>query len=683
VLILLIAISTTQPLKAQYYINFLGYNIDTVYPKLAGVSDYERMSVYNELAFCHSLSRADSAIYYAELALELAEDYDDPLQRGLAIRNLGNAHALLGNYRDAVVNLHQALNIFENLGNAQRTGEVLVDLGKLNYDLEDYEKAMEYAQKFETLYIEQQTQGNLIASPLEIAVLLGMTAATARESHKYDVAITYFKQFIEANKSIAVPLPVQEVYVKSLAETFELSGQFDSALKYTYLARSYRLENQGRPETEHTGYDGSFSKILYKQGKYKESLTLSLKSYQYELAKGGNFYSSIVALRIGDIYMKWGMHDSSLYWYNRALAQARHILDQMHSEEGDAAQQEIYTGYQVLFNINQAEVTELYYGQMLYVQHKLYKYYEAIGDLGNALASNKLKYAYRDSLYRVTQNIEERRTQIRYESERMEQQVQLLEQEAEIAHSSARQNRIFLVGVSILAIIVILMVLLYLRQNRLRAAQDKITLQQRLFRSQMNPHFLYNSLASIQHFIVTEDADNASIYLSKFSSLVRTILEGSEEEYVTLEKELNLIENYLALQQIRFIEKLDYKLEIDDRLDVENIEIPPMLAQPFIENAIEHGIKHKKEKGNIWVRFMQNGNSVVFEVEDDGVGRDKSRELRLLQKPGHKSFATRLTQERIANLNRKKRDKITMEIEDLKDSEGKPVGTKVRFNIPF
>ncbi len=120
-------------------------------------------------------------------------------------------------------------------------------------------------------------------------------------------------------------------------------------------------------------------------------------------------------------------------------------------------------------------------------------------------------------------------------------------------------------------------------------------LKQRLLRSQMNPHFIFNSLSGIQNFIVTEKSTKASIYLSKFATLVRNILDSSVKEYVTLEKEIATIENYLELQKVRYAGKFEFSIKTDDAIDPESTMIPPMLAQPFIENAIEHGIVHSEK----------------------------------------------------------------------------------------
>jgi sensor histidine kinase YesM len=172
---------------------------------------------------------------------------------------------------------------------------------------------------------------------------------------------------------------------------------------------------------------------------------------------------------------------------------------------------------------------------------------------------------------------------------------------------------------------------------------------------------------------------------------MRAILEHSRNESIPLDRELDTIRDYLELQKVRFADKFDYHIDIDTDIDIETVMVPPMLAQPFIENAIEHGIKHKEGKGRIDItigRFDdwaigRLGDWAIFEVKDDGIGRAKARDLLLKQEESHKSLATVITLERIAALNRKSKRKITMEIIDLKDEKGEARGTRVVFGLPL
>ena len=171
--------------------------------------------------------------------------------------------------------------------------------------------------------------------------------------------------------------------------------------------------------------------------------------------------------------------------------------------------------------------------------------------------------------------------QTKYETERKEGQIKTLSQENEFQDLKLRQSRGFLFGLGGLVVAVLLFAWLILRQNKLRNEQQTLLLQQKLFRSQMNPHFIFNSLTSIQNYILEENPDKASKYLSRFSKLVRNILDSSTEEYVTLQEEIQTIENYLELQKIRFQDKFDYTIEVDEAIHPENIVIPPDAGPAF------------------------------------------------------------------------------------------------------
>ncbi|MFO7615606.1 MAG: histidine kinase, partial [Bacteroidales bacterium] len=278
-----------------------------------------------------------------------------------------------------------------------------------------------------------------------------------------------------------------------------------------------------------------------------------------------------------------------------------------------------------------------------------------------------------------------------------DKRIEVLSQSNELKELRVRQYTLFLAGMGAFIILSVAMLLLLLRQRHLKAEQEKTGLQQKLFQLQMNPHFIFNSLSSIQHLIVEEDTERASICLAEFSNLVRSILYSSSNETIGLDTEIKTIESYLALQKMRYNDKFDYEIDIDPGLDPENLEIPVMLLQPFIENAIEHGIKHKKGKGRIEIRIKpsgeqsigrsdqtngRSGDRVILEVEDDGVGREKAQELLHQRDKNHKSLATAITRERIAILNRKLKRKITLEIIDLKDELGEAKGTRVVFGVP-
>jgi sensor histidine kinase YesM len=272
--------------------------------------------------------------------------------------------------------------------------------------------------------------------------------------------------------------------------------------------------------------------------------------------------------------------------------------------------------------------------------------------------------------------------QAEYEDEIKRQEIAGLARENDLRRLKLTQSRIILTSIGSFLLIVFLIIMLWIQRKSSRSEQKALVLEQKLLRSQMNPHFIFNSLSSIQNFIVTEKPDKTSIYLSKFAKLVRNILDNSTEEYIPLEKEISTIENYPELQKVRYAGKFDYRIDIANEIDAETMMIPPMLAQPFIENAIEHGIKHRETPGHIDIRFSLKDQILLSEVEDNGVGRQKAREIEIVQDPGHRSMAIGLTFERLANLNRKLNKKIILEIIDLENASEEAEGTRVMFGVP-
>jgi sensor histidine kinase YesM len=150
-----------------------------------------------------------------------------------------------------------------------------------------------------------------------------------------------------------------------------------------------------------------------------------------------------------------------------------------------------------------------------------------------------------------------------------------------------------------------------------------------------------------------------------------------------LEEEISSLKNYLELQQLRYEKKFDYKIDVDPRIDLESAILPPMLLQPFIENAIEHGIKHKEAKGRIHIRFKLENKKLTCEIEDDGVGREKAWEVEYAKKGKHKSLATEIIRDRIKILNKKLKQKISLNITDLKSDANDATGTMVKLDMTY
>jgi len=219
--------------------------------------------------------------------------------------------------------------------------------------------------------------------------------------------------------------------------------------------------------------------------------------------------------------------------------------------------------------------------------------------------------------------------------------------------------------------------------RRIKMLHKNMELEQRLLRSQMNPHFIFNSLTAIQYYIFGNDPAKAGKYLSGFAKLIRLILQNSRSEYILLEKEIETLEHYLKLQQLRFENKFDFQIVTDEKLNPEMVLVPPMLAQPFIENSIEHGIKNIEYKGEISIHYNFKNNFLEVVIEDNGIGIDISLKEKKILDPGHKSLGTSITKERLVNIAKRKKHKINFEIIDKKKIDKSKSGTVVRYILPL
>ncbi|MBL7766622.1 MAG: histidine kinase [Chitinophagaceae bacterium] len=201
-------------------------------------------------------------------------------------------------------------------------------------------------------------------------------------------------------------------------------------------------------------------------------------------------------------------------------------------------------------------------------------------------------------------------------------------------------------------------------------------------KSQMNPHFLFNALNTIQSFIISEDKRNASTYLSKFSKLTRRILEMSEKEKISLDEEVDALKLYLDLEKIRF-EQMEYTITVDSLLNTESVFIPSMIIQPYVENAIKHGLLHKKGPKKLHISFKKfDSNILEIVIDDNGIGRMRSHELNLIKNKDHQSFALQANQKRLDILNQDNQD-IHISFTDKTDYDQQPSGTTVTIHIPI
>ncbi len=319
---------------------------------------------------------------------------------------------------------------------------------------------------------------------------------------------------------------------------------------------------------------------------------------------------------------------------------------------------------------------------------KLSEVYETVGDFTKALKNYQDYVKLVDTLYarreqeiqqvkrfskRISDN-QNRIASLEKDKELADSKIDLAYKDQQLAQESNKRQEIVIY--SLIAGMVLISLLMYFMYRNIR--QQKLAnnlLALKSMRSQMNPHFIFNALNSVNSFIAVNDERSANRYLSEFSVLMRSVLENSDEDFIPLSKETELLQLYVKLEHNRFQDKFDYEINIDEKIPLDTYIIPPMLLQPYIENAIWHGLRYKKEKGYLRISMEQKENDIVqVVIEDNGIGRKKSMEMKTKNQLKQKSKGMSTIKKRIGILNDMYQDKIEVKVADAtEDGEGTKV----------
>jgi len=261
----------------------------------------------------------------------------------------------------------------------------------------------------------------------------------------------------------------------------------------------------------------------------------------------------------------------------------------------------------------------------------------------------------------------------RYQTEKKEQQINLLTAENKITNQRIRLGWLF-IGF-LLVLIVLVLALLFFRRKK--AAFKHGELQQKLLRSQMNPHFIFNVMGSIQSYLYKNEAAKAADYLSRFAALSRSVLEFSSKAYISLKEEIVMLQNYIELERARMEHPFELEYIIDGDMETDFIEIPPMLLQPFVENAIKHGLQDLGYPGKLILRFDEKKDYIAVEIVDNGKGLITNKQGQ------HKSKALEIFMQRKKGIEHRCKKELTFEFENLNELDTTKHGVRVFLQLPI
>ncbi len=589
-----------------------------------------------------TFSNDTTALRYIEQKSLLSKYY---LGQAYALNNLGSIYRDQSLYVKSLDLYQQALKASVEADNIEFRVYCLNMISTVHRRTDAFKSALDYSQ--DALELAETVANPNLGLKKSIIVSLNSIGSIYQMLEQYELAIEKYEKAMLLEKELDDKLGLAINHL-NLGECYESQGKLEPGLKnFRKSLVYYELIDSSTGKIK-ANYN--IAHVYVHQGKVKEAINI----LETNLLKAISLNDKKI---ITTIYINLG-------WANIRL------------EDYDAAETNLESGLALAekyeFNIEIADankfLSELWIKKDDYEKGMKYfkeskKYEERI--------TNALNLRYVNDMI------------LRYESQIRANQLERLAQENESVRLRLKKNKtmLIIIGISLILLIGILYILY--RQSQLNADKKLLTLEQSMLRSQMNPHFLFNSLNSIKLYIINNEKKNAVHYLNKFSKLVRKILEASSQREITLAEELETVELYMNIENIRFSNEINFNVHIKDDIDPHNIKIPSLILQPFLENALWHGLSSKDGLKNIDLE-VKKGKSGFIEIviTDNGVGRDAAEKIKDSKLLKRKSVGIDITKERLANFSRDYENFFHVDIIDKFDDNTNPIGTQIVIYIP-
>ena len=710
---------STLPLTTALFFLFLSAEIDsTLFARQ--VTDTAAINLLTRDAWFNARKTPEASMITAHQALSASKRLSYTKGEADASLALGMTHLAKYNAGDSAYfyNL-RAYNLYKELDNN-------VGLARACYGLS-------YVYSFKGNIAESERYGNLSLHHFEQAGdLRGMVNAynvlsyLAKQQKDFDRARDLITEAIETARSVNDTLPLADA-LNSLGNIYKDMALFNQAIDAYFEA--LHLWELADDKTGISNAFGNIGLMYYFQKDWEKALEFSFKKLPYAEAAGDLWEVSKTCNLVASIYNSKGEHDSALVFLHRSLQLNR----QMDYPAGiataynnfaetfllvpdtDSAYESVKKAIEIAREINDPALADYYVTLgKVQLQKRAYpsalkntlsahqiareqklplllsKTTELLSDIYHLQGRDDLAYRYlqqhrslQDSISNDDYHNRVTRMEIQYEYDKKERAAEFARMEERMVREhKIKQQGVYLKGLIIFIVIGSLFFLLYLRHSRLQNRYTRIDLEQRLLRTQMNPHFIFNSLCAVQDLILSAKPEKANEFLARIARLMRNILENSREEFISLAKEIETVRLYLEVQQLRFESGFSYDITIDPAIEPENYAVPPMLTQPCVENSIEHGLLSGDKRGEINVSYILSNGLMKLEVADNGVGRERA-EKAAGDRANRRSLATKLTVQRLAYFKKRMRKRgIGFEIIDLYEEE-RAAGTKVVMMLPY
>lgn len=593
---------------------------------------------------------------------------------------------VLKEFRKDSTLLRYVNNISEDKGYLYGQAYALNQLGRIYSDNSLYPEALDLFQDALKISVN--------ANSIEFRVYsLNMKSLVYSETEAIKSALDFSQEALELAETVTEPnnglKRSKNVSLNSIANIYQILGQYDLAIekleKLIILERE--LDNKLGLAINHQKLGECYEA--------QEKLEPALQNFRKSLV-----YNEIIDSEKGKISCNYSI--AHVYVHNGKINEAINILQTNLKKAIAFGDQKIVAiiynnlGWALirLGDYDKAE-TNLKTGLDL---AKTYNLNTEIAEANGFLSELWIKrddYEKAMGYYKESEKYEKRITNslnlryvndviLKYESQMSANQLQRLSEENESVRLKLRKNRTILIVIAVFLILLTAILYILYKQSQLNAEKKLLTLEQSMLRSQMNPHFLFNSLNSIKLYIINNEKKNAVHYLNKFSKLVRKILEASSQREISLAEELETVALYMNIENIRFSNEINFNVYVKDDINTHNIKIPSLILQPFLENALWHGLSSKNGEKNIDLEIKKGKNGFIeIIITDNGVGRDAAEKIKDSKVLKRKSVGIDITKERLANFSRDYENYFHVEIIDKFDDDTNSIGTQIVIYIPI
>lgn len=565
-----------------------------------------------------------------------------------ALNVLGTRYRNFSNYKKAIVTHKEALKVAEEAKSVEFRVFSLNMLGVDYRRLDANRTALDYNQ--EALELAETVENPNLDLRRGIAIAHNSMGNIYLLLRQYELGIEQFKKSQKIEESINNKFGLA-INNQNIGYAKEAMGELDEALKHYEESLAINLSSNPNNKLGGVICRSSIARIYIKQDKPKEALKLIKENLPVAIDLNNKKYLSTEYIHKGWAQTKIGEYTKAEVNLQKGLA-----LAQKYNIPSTVVE-----AYQHLYEL--AEVQGDYKNS--------FKYYKLADEIDRELVSDRNIQYVNDLI-------------IKYDSEKKNNQIEVLATQNEIAQLSLKRNKTILL-ISLISLVLLGTILYLLYRQRLNNNKNKIlTLEQDLLNTQMNPHFIFNALNSIKLYIVNNEQKNAVHYLNKFSKLIRKILETSKIKETSLAEELETMDLYMSIENIRFSNEIVHETIVNPSINLDTIKVPPLVLQPFLENAIWHGLSSKKGDKKVTISVKQPDKDFVeISIEDNGIGRKESAKIKANKVINRKSIGINLTKERLENFVKDFHNNFSLTYKDLVDTNNNALGTKLTLQIPL